>query len=200
MLTHGELPCPACGYQRRGIPHDTACPECGARGFAGDLVVSGTPTETPEAKLGNRMYSLFLLGVAAQALLLAIWWGTKPWSFDRMFTRVRAILMIALLALFIVGWMRRRRHKGSGLSLERCVWEFAADAVIVREVASEFHIPLRDVREISAQIDFVKRRTRVTLVTSGESLGSAGLPALFLHGSLDEQRAIVTEMKQRTKR
>lgn len=200
MLTHGELPCPACGYQRRGLAHSLACPECGARGFAGELVVSGMPTETPEAKLGDRIWSLFHLVLGVQALLLAIWWGATPWSSDRMFTRVRAILLIAVLALLLAGWLRRRRQKRSGLSLERCVWEFGDDAVTVREDAKEARIPYDDIAEVSVQIDFVKRHTRVTLVTRGQSLGSVGLPALILHGSLDLQRAIVTEMRQRTKR
>ncbi len=200
MVTHGELPCPACGYQRRGLAHSLACPECGARGIAGEVVVSGTPTETPEAKLGDRIWRLFHLVLGAQALLLVIWWGATPWSSDRMFTRVRAILLIAVLALLLAGWMRRRRQKRSGLSLERCVWEFGDDAVTVREDAKESRIPYDDIAEVSVQIDFVKRQTRVTLVTRGQSLGSVGLPALILHGSFDLQRAIVTEMRQRTKR
>ena len=195
--THGELPGPACGYQRRGLAHENACPECGARGLSGDLVVSGMPTETPEAKLAERVHSLSHLVPAVLILIFAIAWGVSPFGLDRMFTRVRALLMLAAIAIMVYAWIRRRRRNTTGLSLERCVWEFEPDAVVVREYAKETRIPLHDITEVSAQIDFVKRRTRVTLVTSGASLGSAGLPELFLHGSLNEQRECVTAMKER---
>ena len=42
--SHGELPCPDCGYLRRGVHHRDKCPECGARGFDGDFVLSGIGT------------------------------------------------------------------------------------------------------------------------------------------------------------
>ena len=42
--SHGELPCPDCGYLRRGVHHRDKCPECGARGFDGDFVFSGIGT------------------------------------------------------------------------------------------------------------------------------------------------------------
>lgn len=196
---HGELPCPACGYQRRGLAHEKACPECGARGFAGEMIISGTPVNSAESKLGDRLYNLTYLVIGINVLLLTLW-GTGRRSFEPTFTRIRAICFIAMGALFLAGWLRRRHQKRSGLSLERCVWEFDADTVTVRHNASEVRIPYRDIREVSAQIDFVKRRTRVTLVTSGESLRLAGLPDLFLHGSLAEQRAIVSEIKRNTQR
>lgn len=199
MQTHGELPCPACGYQRRGLAHEIACPECGSRGCVGELVVSGTPAETAEARLSDRLYSLSILVPGAIAVVLAIFWGTRLRAFDPAFTRVRAIAFIAMGSLFLVGWIRRRRQKRSGLSLERCVWEFAADAVTVRDHAREVRIPRSDIREVCAQIDFVKRRTRVTLVTHGDSLGSVGLPSLLLHGPLGTQRDIMAAIKERTK-
>ncbi|MFM7260122.1 MAG: hypothetical protein ACKO3W_05910, partial [bacterium] len=159
--------------------------------MSGDLVVSGTPTETPEAKLAERVHSLSHLVPAVLILILAIAWGVSPFGLDRMFTRVRALLMLAAIAIMVYAWIRRRRRNTTGLSLERCVWEFEPDAVVVREYAKETCIPLHDITEVSAQIDFVKRRTCVTLVTAGASLGAAGLPSLFLGGPLHAQRAIV---------
>jgi len=163
------------------------------------MIISGTPVNSAESKLADRLYNLTCLVIAINILLLTLW-GTGRRSFEPAFTRIRAICFIAMGALFLAGWLRRRRQKRSGLSLERFVWEFGTDAVEVREQAREARIPYSDLREVSSQIDFVKRRTRVTLVTSGESLGSVGLPELFLHGSLDEQRAIAAEIRQRTGR
>jgi hypothetical protein len=79
------------------------------------------------------------------------------------------------------------------------VWEFGDDAVTVREDAKESRIPNDDIAEVSVQIDFVKRQTRVTLVTRGQSLATAGLPSLVLGGSLDAQRAITGEMRRRSR-
>jgi len=66
-LTHGELPCPNCGYQRRGLEFERPCPECGARGFDGDLIVSGLPGVEPESRRSGSIYrfadALFMLSL-----------------------------------------------------------------------------------------------------------------------------------------
>ena len=51
-LLHGDLPCPSCGYLRAGLPLERACPECGAAGFEGLVMASGTslPPATPVVK------------------------------------------------------------------------------------------------------------------------------------------------------
>ena len=52
VLLHGDLPCPSCGYLRAGLPLERACPECGAAGFEGLVMASGTslPPATPVVK------------------------------------------------------------------------------------------------------------------------------------------------------
>ena len=199
MLTHGELPCPTCGYQRRGLAHEKACPECGARGFAGEMIISGTPVNSAESKLGDRLYNLTCLVIGISIGLLTLW-GTGRRSFEPTFTRIRAICFIAMGALFLAGWLRRRHQKRSGLSLERCVWEFDRDGVVVREQSHEARVPTSEITEVHSSIDFVKRRTHLTLVTSGQSLGVVGLPSLIIGGTLDEQRAIAAAIKAHVKR
>ena len=206
MLTHGELPCPACGYQRRGLAHEKACPECGARGFAGEIVLSGLPTMSEESRLGQRTMSLSHLVVGLGMLMCTVaaffggTVGAGPLSFQTEFARVRFMIVLMVFALFIIAWLRRRKAKQDGLSLERCVWEFDRDGVVVREQSHEARVPTSEITEVHSSIDFVKRRTHLTLVTSGQSLGGAGLPSLIIGGTLNEQRAIAAAIKAHVKR
>ena len=205
MLTHGELPCPACGYQRRGLAHEKACPECGARGFAGEIVLSGLPTMSEESRLGQRTMSLSHLVVGLGMLMCTVaaffggTVGVGPLSFQTEFARVRFMIVLMVFALFIIAWLRRRKAKQDGLSLERCVWEFDRDGVVVREQSHEARVPTSEITEVHSSIDFVKRRTHLTLVTSGQSLGVVGLPSLIIGGTLDEQRAIAAAIKAHVK-
>jgi hypothetical protein len=206
MLTYGELPCPTCGYQRKGTSHASVCPECGARGFAGDIVLSGLPSMSEESRLGQRALSLshLILGLGMLFCFVATYFagavGLGAFAFQQNFARVRFGIMLLVFALLIVALLRRRKAKHDGLSLERCVWEFDQDGVIVREKTHEARVPTSEITEVHSSIDFVKRRTHLTLVTSGQSLGVVGLPSLIIGGTLDEQRAIAAAIKAYVKR
>jgi len=201
MLTHGELPCPACSYQRKGTSHASVCPECGARGFAGDIVISGLPSMSEESRLGRQALSLshaiLGLGMLFCAVATFVWGavGLSATTFQQRFVPVRFVVVLLFFALLLIAWLRRRKAKHDGLSLERCVWEFDQDGVIVRERAHEARVPMSEITQVHSAIDFVKRRTHLTLVTSGQALGTVGLPSLIITGTLDEQRAIAAAIK-----
>lgn len=68
--SHGELACPACGYLRRGVGTTDNCPECGARGFVGEIIVGGLPTTVaPVAQLRRRV-RIALIAVPVVVLIL----------------------------------------------------------------------------------------------------------------------------------
>jgi hypothetical protein len=196
MQTHGDLPCPACGYLRRGLDHAKACPECGARGFHGDLVVSGEPEVHKESRRAGC--------VGRTAVNISFWSTMAGWFFARNsdWSEVLAISALALLgvalALWIHGWIRRRNERAAGGTLERIVWEFEADAIRVRECDVEYAVPYSRIVKLWPVPGFMaSRRTRVQLETRRGTLKKPGFPTIMLCGTTQAQRETVTAMKER---
>ena len=199
MQTHGDLPCPACGYLRRGIEHAKACPECGARGFHGDLVVSGEPEVHKESRRAGRVADV--ARYAAGLLMLATTFGffAQRNSPARNAISIGSMVLFGVaLAIWISGRVRRRREVAAGGTLERVVWDFEADGVRVREFDAERIVPYRDIKKVWPVPNFVTSgRTRVQLETRGESMRAGRLPTIMLCGSSAAQRSAVSEIKQR---
>lgn len=199
MQTHGDLPCPACGYLRRGLDHAKACPECGGRGFHGDLVVSGEPEVHKESRRAGCVadvarHTSGLLMVATSFGFLAQ--RNSPAS-ETISIGVMVLFGVAL-AIWISGRIRRRNEVAAGGTLQRIVWDFEADGVRVREIAAERFIPYGDIKKVWSLTNFVlSGKTKVQLETRGESLRTGGIPAIMLCGSSAVQRTAVDAIKQR---
>lgn len=195
MRTHGELPCPGCGYDRRGIDHPTACPECGARGFHGDLVVSGQPETHRESRWAGCLFRAALeLGITVGLGLM--WWFGKNSPWEKPITVASLALAGAAIAVWLYGRYRRRRAAGAGLSLERIAWDFEADGVRVREFEAERFIAYRDIVKPWVQLNFVfSKKTRIQVETKGRASGS--FPTIMLCGSAQTQRAAANDIKER---
>lgn len=195
MRTHGELPCPACGYDRRGIEHPTPCPECGARGFHGDLVVSGQPETHRESRWAGNLFSVAQqIGVTVGLGLM--WWlgNNNPW--EKPVSIAVFVLAGVATAVWAYGRYRRRRDTKAGVSLERIAWDFEADGLRVREMEAERFIPYRDIVKPWVQLNFgFTKKTRVQVETKGRASGS--FPTIMLCGSSQAQRAAANDIKQR---
>jgi hypothetical protein len=197
-LTHGELPCPSCGYQRKGLAPDLACPECGARGFDGELIVSGLPGLEPESRRSRSLYQI-ANNIAIIALFSIPLCGPRPEGCMRTAgLAVAGTLAAIALGFYIAGVLRRRRERATNLSLERVAFEFRPDVVVVRQRGIDREVPYRSIVRFHTKEDLPKRRTRVWLVTR-ERLAPAASeePLMMIVGTLEDQRAIATWMHAR---
>ena len=197
-LTHGELPCPSCGYQRKGLALDHACPECGARGFDGELIVSGLSWVEPESR---RSRSLYQIANAIVGIVLILIPSCGPRPDGRVRTAGLAVagtLAAIALGFYIAGVLRRRRERATNLSLERVALEFRPDVVVVRQRELDREVPYRSIVRFDTKEDLPKRRTRVWLVTRDRLMHAAtDEPIMVIVGTLEEQRATATEMHAR---
>jgi len=197
-LTHGELPCPNCGYQRRGLELEHPCPECGARGFDGELIVSGLPGVEPESK---RSRSLYQIANAIVVIVLILIPSCGPRPDGRVRTAGLAVagtLAAIALGFYIAGVLRRRRERATNLSLERVALEFRPDVVVVRQRELDREVPYRSIVRFDTKEDLPKRRTRVWLVTRDRLMHAAtDEPIMMIVGTLADQRAIATELHAR---
>ena len=197
-LSHGELPCPNCGYQRRGLELEHPCPECGARGFDGELIVSGLPGVEPESK---RSRSLYQIANAIVVIVLILIPSCGPRPDGRVRTAGLAVagtLAAIALGFYIAGVLRRRRERATNLSLERVALEFRPDVVVVRQRELDREVPYRSIVRFDTKEDLPKRRTRVWLVTRDRLMHAAtDEPIMMIVGTLADQRAIATELHAR---
>ena len=199
VRARGDLPCPACGYVRRGLDHAKACPECGARGFHGDLVVSGEPEVHKESRRAGRVAHVARSTASVLLVLSAPGWIVTRGSVWSDWSSIGVIVLFGIaLAIWIQGRIRRRNEVAAGGTLERVVWDFEADGVRVREFDAERIVPYRDIKQVWPVPNFVTSgRTRVQLETRGESMRAGRLPTIMLCGSSAAQRSAVSEIKQR---
>lgn len=197
VRTHGELPCPACGYARRGLEHGVACPECGAAGFHGDLAVSGQPETHRESRHAGCVFriahGLWMFGIVGAGFFLN---QSGPWQ-----TAIGiawGALMAVALAIWIYGRIRRRSALAEGDSLERIAWDFETTGIRVREFGTERFVPYGDIRKCWTMPNFVfTRRTKVQLELRGVAARSGDYPTVMLGGSSEAQRDAREEMKRR---
>ncbi len=136
--SHGELPCPDCGYLRRGVNHRDRCPECGARGFAGDFVLSGMGTLlTGVNRAFVRRFVLITFVVFALLLVPLLLSFASPtiarWR-DTIAPFYMPVLTLSFIAcvgsssVLIKSWGAR-----DDISNESTAWEITPAGVTIRE-------------------------------------------------------------------
>ena len=161
--SHGELPCPACGYLRRGVHHRDKCPECGARGFDGDFVFSGIGTMlTGVNRAFARRFVLITFVVFALLLVPLLLSFASPtvakWR-DTIAPIYMPVLTLSLMTCFGSSSWRARED----LSAESTVWEVTPTGVNIRERgASPLLVPREKISHIEAETLFAIM-SRVTL-------------------------------------
>lgn len=198
-LTHGELPCPNCGYQRHGLALERPCPECGARGFDGEVIVSGLPGVEAETKRGGSIFRFAHVLLMISLFAIPALFGRKStgaWSVIGMGISIAlAAIGLGYLAL---GFFRRRRERNASLSQERYTLEFRRDVVVVRQRNIDRVVPYALITRFDTQVELPQRRTRVWLLTPDNALQShMSRATMVLVGDLENQRLVAAEMKAR---
>ncbi len=198
MHTYGELPCPKCAYTRGGLEHTRPCPECGAPGFRGDLIVSGQPETHAESRWTGWFFSgAFQLAVPIGFGLT--WWLGQNHPWEGPIALVGIALFVVGIGVWLYGRHRRKTATRQGVSLEQVAWDFGQDGVRVLEFDAERFIPYADVVKIWSQLNFAfSRKARITLELRGESLRAGqSNPTIMISGTFGEQRAAAEAIKAR---
>ena len=198
MHTYGELPCPKCAYTRGGLEHTRSCPECGAPGFRGDLIVSGQPETHAESRWAGRVFTIaYTLSVPVGMVLT--WWLGRNHAWEEPIAIATLAVFGVGIAIWLSGRYRRKSATRQGLSLEQIVWDFEQDGVRVREFDAERFIPYADVVKVWSQLNFAfSRKARVTLELRSKSLHAGqSNPTIMIAGTFRTQRTVAEAIKAR---
>lgn len=198
MQTYGELPCPKCAYTRGGLEHTRPCPECGAPGFRGDLIVSGQPETHAESRWAGRVFTIaYTLSVPVGFGLT--WWLGRNHAWEEPIAIATLAVFGVGIAIWLSGRHRRKSATRQGVSLEQIVWDFEQDGVRVREFDAERFIPYADVVKVWSQLNFAfSRKARITLELRSKSLHAGQTnPTIMIAGTFGEQRAAAEAIKAR---
>ena len=158
--SHGELPCPDCGYLRRGVHHRDKCPECGARGFDGDFVFSGMGTMLTGVHRAFARRIVLITFVVFVLLLVPLLLSFASPTVAKWRDTIAPIYMPVLTLSFIAcvgsssvlikSWRARE-----DLSAESTVWEVTPTGVNIRERgASPLLVPREKISHIEADTVF----------------------------------------------
>jgi hypothetical protein len=198
MPAYGELPCPKCAYTRGGLEHTRPCPECGAPGFRGDLIVSGQPETHAESRWAGRAFTIAYQLIVPAGMVLT-WWLGRNHAWEEPIAIATLAVFGVGIAIWLSGRYRRTSATRQGVSLEQIVWEFEQDGVRVREFDAERFIPYADVVKVWSQLNFAfSRKARVTLeLRSGSLRARQEYPVLMIAGTFRTQRTVAEAIKAR---
>jgi hypothetical protein len=101
------------GYLRRGIEHAKVCPECGARGFHGDLVVRGEPEAHRESRGAGCVAHVARSTTSVLFVLSATGWIVTRVS---VWSDWSSIGVIAHFGIALAIWIRNRIRRQNAVA------------------------------------------------------------------------------------
>lgn len=172
--------CPACGYLRAGIATDARCPECGADGLDGCLVIMGTRRTAHSTALG--------------ALIIAV--GATLAVLMHLSAHRAGPASVAALALLLVAdgtLVAALLGKLPGLVPARgrtIVWTVHPGGIEIREGNSRKAIRRAEISRVDCADSMVGPVSQLSIVRSRWSAGGilGTTPVLYLHGELQARR------------
>lgn len=119
-----ERPCANCGYNLRGLPFDSACPECGA---TGGIVADAEEIPWNERRsIGAYLQTVMMVLTSPGDLAGQIWARDVLWrNVARRFRRINVVLATISVCAVVVALTARQ------IGLERAIWCAPVDAVAV---------------------------------------------------------------------
>lgn len=175
--------CPACGYSRATLAMDALCPECGAQGFEGAIVLAG----------GARN-----LGVLSKAALLV--WTVVPIGLAvvsmRGGFRMDELVCVGFAALpgVAIGihlWRQR------GAAAHGIVWTVHPQGIEVREGAARQWFERASIGDIRCADSITGRSSQLMLVP--RRLSSQGMlgrtRVIYIHGTVEERRGMLRRIR-----
>ena len=189
MSTEQEPICPTCGYLRTGIEPNAKCPECGADGLDGWLVVVGQPRISSDGFIRTLAIAALCFGIAAFLAALMPRRGSDVLA-------PFAVIMLLVSMILIGARFARRRLRFS--KDPRIIWCAHPDGISIRRGKSIEFIARGDIASIGSDESVFGEMTVLSIVrrrTSAKGLVGT-TPYLYLRGSRDERATIVRSLKQ----
>jgi hypothetical protein len=172
--------CPSCGYSRVGIDAEALCPECGADGLDGCVVLQGV------ARRGSRALLLVGFALCVPGTVVAVT------AMIRAPGRVGPCELTALLgflaAIVSLGFsIARTRGVGGDSTI---TWIIHIDGVSIREGSSHVVIPRDSIGRIDCMDSLFGQVSQLMLVRSRKSLrGMMGRThVLYIRGPKSKRR------------
>ena len=186
--------CPACGYLRTGIAPDAKCPECGADGLDGWLVVVGQPRISSDGFIRTLAIGALCFGIAAFLAALMPRRGSDALV---PFAVIMLLVSMLLVSMILIGarFARRRLRFSND---PRIIWCAHPDGISIRRGKSIEFIARGDIASIGSDESVFGEMTVLSIVrrrTSAKGLVGT-TPYLYLRGSRDERATIVRSLKQ----
>lgn len=196
--------CPSCGYARVGIAADARCPECGAEGFDGVLVVHGTTRFSGAGALVAVGVLAAYGALLAASVVRAVSRGSAtPAGWSPMGSLGELLLLavdVGVIAAIL--FVRRRRWReflrGGAARPGSVVWNVHPRGIEVREGQRRTWIPRERIGRIDCVDALVGPRSQLVLILRRATLqGAFGTTRIvYLRGSKDERRAVWRQVRQ----
>ena len=201
--------CPVCGYDRAGIASDSPCPECGAEGFSGLLVVHGTARIRGDlgliALICLSALMLFVFGTSAvmrignattittsNGRLLPNYVNPPPDVGDWIFIAVLA----AVVAISLWRLLRRRRFGAGVLRTNPIVWTFHPRGIEIASDGSRRLIPRHAIKRIECRDSLFGSVSQFVLVVKTLSVSLGSTPVLYVEGPKETRRGVLRKMRE----
>lgn len=173
--------CPACGYQRTGIASGARCPECGADGLDGCLVIPGSRRSPHSIALALLCFSGG--GIMLIAIRMASSGGASAPS-------LVALGFLVLCAVTLLAALSGRLPGLVPTAPRTIIWTVHPEGIEIRDGTSRKSIKRSEITRIDCADSVIGPVSQLSIVrsrmTAGGVLGTT--PVLYLRGTREDRR------------
>ena len=182
--------CPSCGYLRQGHEPSARCPECGADGLDGALVITGVARTTKSALIPLLCFGLFAAMFIVAQLLLRPRGSSLNGSSALFVVLIAVVILVALVGATLAGWIRPSpRSDALGGTI---VWTVHATGIEIRRGSGRTFVPRDEIARLACADSIIGSVSQLQLVRRRTSMGGliGSTPVLYIRGTVDERRAL----------
>jgi hypothetical protein len=187
-----ETICPACGYLRIGIEQDARCPECGAVGFSGALIIEGVVVRPFGTRASFTLLLVALLGVPMVVSLAAV-------MRQAMLTLEVLLLLLVLAALLalVVWFVRSKRGEVVSPASSTGLWVVHPGGVVIIARGKTRQIPVESIARIACSDSIIGPVTQLVLRPRALTRHRiAGEQVIYLRGTDEERHALARRTQE----